>query len=108
MEFLASVLSIEGHEVLTAPTVEEAREVLANRPDAGNICPIIDVVLQHESGIEFAHELLRQHPAVRVLFISGYTDDVLFVEPELANRTAFLGKPFNKDGLMAALERLHA
>lgn len=103
VSFIESVLEAEGYEVLTAHSVAEADAQLAARPDASDFCLVIDVVLENENGIEYAQDLLKRHPDFRVLFISGFTDDVVVVEPEYAKRTAFLPKPFGRDDLLAAL-----
>lgn len=106
LAFVESALQSEGLEVVSASSTAEARALLAARPDAAEFCLIIDVVLEHESGIDFAEELLRRHPGCQVLFISGFTDDVVVVEPDFARRTAFLAKPFGKDELLQALARI--
>ena len=46
------------------------------------------------SGPDFVHELKRARPDVRVLFVSGYTDDEVVKRGVLAGETAFLQKPF--------------
>jgi FixJ family two-component response regulator len=44
--------------------------------------------------------LLEQHPRLKVLFMSGYTDDMVTHEGMLDPETAFLQKPFSTDGLL--------
>src|SRR6266545_2975889 len=101
-EFIVVVLKSEGHDVMTAGSVEAARKIVFARPDAQNLCLIIDVVLNHDSGIAFAQELIKHYPGFRVLLISGFTDDVLLTEPEDVARMTFLPKPFTKQDLVAA------
>lgn len=100
-DFLLLALRGEGYDVLTAETVAAARQIIFARPDAENLCLIIDVVLREESGIAFAQELMERYPRFRVLLISGFTDDVVLTEG--GTRMKFLGKPFTKRELMAAL-----
>jgi FixJ family two-component response regulator len=69
---------------------------------------IIDVVLNHESGIAFAQDLIKRYPGFRVLLISGFTDDVLLTEPNDVARMAFLPKPFTKEDLIGELQKLWA
>lgn len=105
-DFMVEVLRSEGCEVLTAESVEAARRTLFARPDADNLCLVIDVVLHQESGIAFAQELVQRYPRFRVLLISGYTDDVVLAAPVDEERMAFLAKPFTKRDLMMAIEDL--
>src|SRR4051812_37426773 len=105
-KFLTMLLASEGHDVLVAASVDEARKILANEPPGEALCLVIDVVLDHESGIEFAQELVRQHPLYRMLLISGFTDEVLMTKREDTERIAFLRKPFVRDEIVEALRRL--
>jgi DNA-binding NarL/FixJ family response regulator len=44
--------------------------------------------------------VLAQHPQIRVLFMSGYTDDAVVRRGVLAQETHFLPKPFEAEGLV--------
>lgn len=105
-DFIVLVLKSENHEVLTAASGAEARKIIVARPDAQSLCLVIDVVLNHESGIAFAQEVIKRYPGFRVLLISGFTDDVVLTEPEDVARMAFLPKPFTKEDLMRAIDKL--
>ena len=105
-DFISQVLRRAGHDVLLAASTEEARRVIFARPDAHNLCLVIDVVLDHESGIAFAQELAKRYPGFRVLLISGFTDDVLMTQPEGEAHMEFLAKPFTQAELLGAVERL--
>jgi two-component system, cell cycle sensor histidine kinase and response regulator CckA len=70
---------------------------------------ITDLVMPVMGGLELAGELRKLHPKVRVLFISGYTDDVVFLDRDAKAKSAFLRKPFSfevlrqrVDGLLSA------
>jgi YesN/AraC family two-component response regulator len=60
---------------------------------------ITDVVLPGMKGTELARQLQERSPNLRVLFISGYTDEATFRDGVLAERNAFLSKPFSKNML---------
>jgi DNA-binding NtrC family response regulator len=107
-ELVVAVLKSETHEIMTASSVEDARKIIGAGPEARALCLIIDVVLRRESGLAFAQELMKQHPAFRVLLISGYADDVRPTESENAGRMAFLAKPFSRQDLLAAIEKVCA
>jgi len=107
-DFIMNALKHEGHEVLAASSPEEARRLIFARPDAHNLCLIIDIVLDQESGIAFAQELVRRYPGFRVLLVSGFTDDVLLSQPEDTSNMGFLAKPFTQRELLAALASIRA
>jgi FixJ family two-component response regulator len=60
---------------------------------------ITDVVMPHLSGPELVTKLSPQRPDLKVLFISGYTDDTVFRHGVLEGGVAFLQKPFNLKAL---------
>jgi DNA-binding NtrC family response regulator len=105
-DFIVVVLKSAGHEVMTASSGADARKIIFARPDAQTLCLVIDVVLNHESGIAFAQDVIKRYPGFRVLLISGFTDDVLLTEPDDVARMAFLPKPFTKEDLVTAIEKL--
>lgn len=107
-KFVAMLLTAEGHHVLLAADIEAARRLIAQESPGEPLCLVIDVVLDQESGIEFAQELVQTHPNHRILLISGFTDDVLMTKPEDTARIAFLPKPFVRDDIVSALDALWA
>ena len=46
-------------------------------------------------GIELSHILLEKHPTMKILFISGYTDDLLGEHSVLSEGMSFMQKPFS-------------
>ena len=61
---------------------------------------LTDVVMPEMSGKELADRLLRARPALRVLFMSGYTDDEIARHGVLEQGTRFLPKPFDAPTLL--------
>ena len=51
------------------------------------------------SGRELAQQLQKVRPAMKVLYMSGYTDNVIVHHGVLKANTAFLQKPFTPDSL---------
>jgi FixJ family two-component response regulator len=67
---------------------------------------LTDVVMPEMSGPELAVELRAQHPQLPVLYMSGYTDDVLSTHELSQDATAFLRKPFGNAELIVAARAL--
>ena len=93
------VLERCGYRVLSAAYSDEAL-LLAGRYEGGIALLITDVVLPGMNGRELAERLRSVHPAMKVLYMSGYTDDVAVQHGVLSARLPFLQKPFTPDDLM--------
>lgn len=107
-ELIATFLSNLGYRVVEAENGRAAAEK-ARELGTDNIHLLItDLVMPVMGGLELAAELRLQHADLRVLFISGYTDDVVILEGEARNKTAFLRKPFRFDILRQQIETLLA
>lgn len=95
---LRSILVGCGYEVLDAPNGEAALEQCALRRDKLHLV-ITDVVMPGMSGPEFASTIATRFHGIKILFISGYTDDHVVRNRILNSRAAFMQKPFTPDGL---------
>jgi two-component system, cell cycle sensor histidine kinase and response regulator CckA len=84
-----------GREALEAATAGEPFELL-----------LTDVVMPEMSGPELAVKLRVMHPDLPVLYMSGYTDDVLSAHELSQDATAFLRKPFGNAELITAARAL--
>ena len=82
-----------GYTVLTAASGPEALDTSA-RHDGEIDLLLTDVVMPQMSGRTLARRLLKPRPAIKVLFMSGYTDDAIVHHGVLDEGTNFLGKPF--------------
>jgi two-component system cell cycle sensor histidine kinase/response regulator CckA len=87
------ILSRYGYRVIDAGSGNEALE-LAERHGGALHLLLTDVVMPHMSGPELAARLLKVRPTLKVLFMSGYTDDAIVRHGVLEGDVAFLQKPF--------------
>ncbi len=88
------VLKANGYTVLVAGTGSDAERVAGAH--AGPIHLLMtDVVLPGLNGREVARRLVAQRAGIRVLFLSGYTDDAIVHHGVLDPGVAFLQKPFS-------------
>jgi len=92
------VLRRFGYEVLAATDPPQAMRIC--RENRGRIALLLtDVVLQKMSGRELAEQISAVEPSIRVLYMSGYTDDAVLHHGVLSAEAYFLQKPFTTDGL---------
>ena len=89
-----------GYRVLTAVSPAEALALAAAHPERINLL-ITDVVMPGMDGRQLARELGASKPGLKVLFMSGYTPDVVAQRGVTEPNTAFLAKPFTRDELAA-------
>jgi PAS domain S-box-containing protein len=88
----ASVLRGCGYKVHEAHDAVEALEQM----DALELDLVLtDVIMPKMSGKELADHIKRAHPALKILFMSGYTDDALAHHGVLEPGISFLEKPFS-------------
>jgi PAS domain S-box-containing protein len=64
---------------------------------------VTDVILPDLSGPQVAERLLQVHPAMKVLFISGYTDDYISYPAVVDGETLLLEKPFSIGALLTRI-----
>jgi PAS domain S-box-containing protein len=97
-ELVREVLEVEGYSVVSARRGKDALKLCVEHPEAISLL-VTDVVMPEMSGRELAERLTEIRPEVRVLFISGYTDDSVIRHGVLEAGTAFLQKPFTPNEL---------
>jgi two-component system cell cycle sensor histidine kinase/response regulator CckA len=92
-ELTRMVLSGRGYSVIEALNPQEA-ERLAGSYGAEIHLLLTDVVMPGMSGRELAKRLTARHPHLRVLYMSGYTYNVIAEGGTLEEGVSFLQKPF--------------
>ena len=91
-------LQRRGYSVLEARHGIEALVIGDQHPGTIHLL-MADVVMPQMNGREVAERLLRVRPKVKVLYVSGYTEDAIVHHGVLAPGTNFLQKPFTPDDL---------
>ncbi len=102
LELIAEILRGEGYTVLPAASGEEALEVAARTSVPIHLL-LTDVVLPHLSGPHLADRVRALQPQIKVVFMSGYTDDRLSRHGVLEPGIVLLQKPFTPDDLTRQL-----
>jgi CheY-like chemotaxis protein len=91
-----------GYKVIEATGAAEARKIAVKNPVKIDLL-VTDVVMPGGSGPELASLLKHLNPELKVLFMSGYTGDLLAQHGVLNPGTLLLEKPFTIDTLMSSV-----
>jgi CheY-like chemotaxis protein len=93
------ILRRQGYEVIEAESGEQALEL--SRQFSGRIDLIVtDLMLPKIGGRELVAELQKEGHTMKVLYVSGYTDDPAVYAEQLPAGTAYLQKPFTLGSLL--------
>jgi two-component system cell cycle sensor histidine kinase/response regulator CckA len=99
-DVVCTVLRMAGYRVLEAPDPHKALEI--SRADTGVIHLLVtDVVMPHMGGQELANILHKERPSLKVLYLSGYTENSIVKHGVLEPTLNFLQKPFEFEKLLA-------
>jgi len=93
-----TMLEAKGYRLLEAADGQEAIELCRIISEPIHLL-ITDVVMPQMGGRRLAEELTKSYPELKVLFISGYTDDMVLREGLLQSSIPFLQKPFSSEAL---------
>jgi PAS domain S-box-containing protein len=98
-ELIQTVLTEKGYDVIPSLDPQHAEQIAARFP--GDIHLLLtDMVMPGTSGRELADRISAKRKGIRVLFMSGYTDNVITSGGMLEEGLAFLQKPFSPAALV--------
>ena len=84
-----------GYHVLEATDVEEALQLARTLADPIHLT-LTDVVMPGMSGRQLAEQILRVRPEMKIIYMTGYTDDMVVHHKVLEPGVSLLQKPFDK------------
>ncbi|MFD1797587.1 response regulator [Paracoccus aurantiacus] len=100
--FASRALKLRGYQVIEAESGEEALELLTDDKLTVDLF-VSDVVMPGMDGLSWVRRALRDRPGTRVIFMSGYTEDVFEDGRSSIEGASFLQKPFSLSDLVAAV-----
>jgi CheY-like chemotaxis protein len=92
------ILGKSGYHVISAQTPEEALRLAGRHGETIHLL-LTDVVMPRMNGFELAKALSAERPGIKVLYMSGYTDNHIAGASELPEDLPFIQKPFTATGL---------
>ena len=93
-----------GYTVIEAGDANQAIELVEKHQGIDVL--LTDLIMPGPSGLELAEQLRTTRPDVRVLFMSGYTDNAIVRNGMLGESAAFLQKPFTPEELLRKLRNV--
>ena len=104
LEFVDRALRFAGYKTAVAADGPRALEVAATLRTFDLL--LTDLIMPKMTGDELARRLRRQRPALKVLYLTGYSDQLFERKGTLWADEAFLDKPMTVTGLLDAVSLL--
>ncbi len=105
-DYTSEALVELGYDVLVAENADRAMHMIES--DVPIHILLTDVVMPGRSGRQLADEVQRQRPGVRILYMTGYTQNAIVHNGVLDAGTHLITKPFSINALAEELDRLLA
>ena len=101
------MLEEHGYSVVEASNGSAALDVLSNN-EANITLALTDVIMPVMSGPQLAVRLIETHPHVKVVYMSGYTGQLLSERDGVDSEITLLEKPFSRGALLKTLDEVLA
>ncbi len=98
-DITAEILQEVGYDILIAATPQQAMELVAESRIAVDLL-LTDVIMPDMNGRELSHRITGLWPDMKVLFMSGYTSDIIDQKGIVAEGLHFIQKPFDRASLL--------
>jgi two-component system cell cycle sensor histidine kinase/response regulator CckA len=99
------ILDKAGFRVFEAKDGREALKMANTLSEKVDIL-VTDVVMPHLSGRQLAEQIKKMIPDIKVLFVSGYTNQAFAHNDDLRDGNAFLQKPFTAEGIIKKIHEV--
>ena len=105
LEMLSDMLEISGYKCLKALDGEEAYKIYKNMKNEIDLL-LLDILMPKMSGVELYSDIIKDHPEIKVVFISGYTEKEEIKKFLKKNKLPYLNKPFQFNDLLEKINYL--
>jgi PAS domain S-box-containing protein len=95
----------KGYQIIEAANGDEAITLSKQHEESIHLL-LTDVIMPGMNGRELATRLLETRPSLRVVFMSGYTDDAIVHQGVLDESANFIQKPFSPDSLCSKVREV--
>ncbi|MAH04710.1 MAG: response regulator [Alphaproteobacteria bacterium] len=110
LKFLEGALEKAGHTVMACTNGQDAYDVLKSTPNVDLL--LTDIVMPGMDGLELSQRALKMHPALKVLFITGFAAIALGDKQRLnaakPDPNKVISKPFHLKDLVDQVEKILA
>ncbi|MFW8602087.1 ATP-binding protein [Desulfobacterota bacterium M19] len=104
-EFVKRVLEHAGYQVIMAADGDEALSQFQRHERKIDIL-FLDTIMPKKNGKEVYEAILQRHPNVKVLFTSGYSEDIIHTNGILQNNLSFVPKPASPQEILKKLREV--
>jgi CheY-like chemotaxis protein len=104
-DVIVRLLEEGGFTVLSASCGEDALSIL-RRKDMSIDLLLTDIVMPEMNGVELADRLERERPDMRILFMTGYAEEVVVNEGILGKHRECIGKPFTQGQITTRVRKI--
>ncbi|HEX4954335.1 MAG TPA: sigma-54 dependent transcriptional regulator [Thermoanaerobaculia bacterium] len=102
LDFLTILLAGEGYEIATAPSITEARQVLAAATPDLVLC---DIMMPDGNGLDLLKEIKERTPNTSVVMMTAYTSTKAAIEAMKLGAYDYISKPFDNDELKLVVQK---
>lgn len=100
-----AILEMSGYLVIEAEDGEDAVQKFMTHKDR-IVLLVLDVVMPKKNGKETYAEIRKMKPGIKVLFISGYTYDIIRRDEIIEDGISLVSKPFSSNELLSTVQSL--
>ncbi len=104
LHYVCDTLHEFGYKIIAASNADEALRLAKNSPAPIHLL-LSDIIMPGMNGVELAEQMKFLYPHINILFMSGYTDDMLPVDNPQLEAAQIVYKPFTPDVLELAIRQ---
>lgn len=93
LNLVKTILTEKNYQVIAVPSPKKAIEAVKNISEIDLL--ITDIVMPKMNGVDLSKEIIKIHPNLKVLYMSGYTENVIVNQNKIKEEINFIQKPFS-------------